>query len=73
MTITEAIKEAQKIGGEITRKSFGETSDSWITFLPTNSINGTLIMIHNDKKDKITPRWEPKLEDLIAEDWETRR
>lgn len=65
MTIAEACKKAKKEGRGITRKSYGPRP---IMLLPTNTDN-CVMMIPFHEEAFITKRWNPKLDDLMAEDW----
>lgn len=70
MTITEAVREAEKTSGCIIREAW---QDMWIAILPTDSTD-CCIPIALDKAKGKTPmrtRWEPQSDDLIADDWYT--
>lgn len=66
MNIVEAIKAAN--GGKITRKAWKEHFSPGTSILPTDTADCCLLF------GKFTPdgakRWNPRLEDLTAEDWE---
>lgn len=65
MNIHKAIKKAQLHGGGIARNTW---SSQWGWLLPTNSEFGVLLMPY-EADGKISPRWEPSLDDLVADDW----
>ena len=66
MSIDIAAKKAFQQDCYIQRKS---KKDSDIVFYPTNSTSR--IEIWSKKKEKmIMPNWNPKLEDLVATDWQ---
>ena len=66
MSIDIAAKKASQQDCYIQRKS---KKDSDIVFYPTNS--SSHIEIWSKKKEKmIMPNWNPKLEDLVATDWQ---
>lgn len=64
MLISEAVKEAIKTGGKITRKDF-----QGHLFKPTNTPDGVIILAPKSKKPH-SKRWQPCADDLMAEDWE---
>lgn len=66
MNIRKAIKKAQIHGSGIARRSW---SPQWGWLLPTNSEFGILLMPY-EFDGEISPRWEPSLDDLLADDWE---
>lgn len=63
MNITEAVLEAEKVGRGITRKKWGHNP---LCLVATNTTGGFLIVYSNDR---ITQKWQPLKEDLIATDW----
>ncbi len=66
MDINQAAKKAFQQDCYIQRKS---KKDSDIVFYPTNSPSH--IEIWSMKKEKmIMPNWNPKLDDLVATDWQ---
>lgn len=65
MTISKAIKNALPLGRGITRKAWGRNP---ATILPTNTTESCLYISHHD--NGIAPRWQPRLDDLVADDWE---
>lgn len=72
MYLDEAVRQSQDLGRGFTRKKYLTKRDSIrepdysVWFYGTNSILGTLVV---DANDHITPRWQPTLEDLTADDW----
>lgn len=65
MDIRTACLEAQKEGRGITRKEFMPQAP---LLIPTDT-DECVIWIPYSHKDLRTPRWNPKLSDLIATDW----
>ncbi len=65
MDIRSAIIQAKKEGRGITRKSYGQRPEM---LLPTNSASCVLIIPFEDDQFK-TKRWNPNLDDLLADDW----
>lgn len=65
LTLKEACEKAQKEGKAISRKSWGKYGMSLIS---TNSWN-CVIVVSGKSHEPISSRWNPKLEDLIANDW----
>ncbi len=65
MNIKEACELAKKEGRGITRKSYGPRPTMYV---PTNTDSCVLIVPFDEGSFKIQ-RWNPKLDDLIAEDW----
>lgn len=63
MNIRDAALEAQKTGRGVARKSDGSRP---AIFIGTNTSECFLIV---GSSKSITPRWEPYLEDIIADDW----
>lgn len=63
MDIRDALIQAKKEGRGITRKSYGQFQLPYM-LLPTNSILCVFIILFED--DHL---WNPKLDDLIADDW----
>lgn len=63
MDIRDALIQAKKEGRGITRKSYGQFQLPYM-LLPTNSILCVFIIPFED--DHL---WNPKLDDLIADDW----
>ena len=67
MYIHEAVKAALEIKGKITRPQ--EDPDMHIEITPTNTYDACLITVVQGEK-KITGRcWNPKVNDLMADDW----
>ncbi len=62
MNIQEATKKAMETNKNIQRDSIG------IKIKPTNGWECCLL-IHPTKQE-YAPRWNPKAEDLMADDWE---
>lgn len=62
MKIRRAIKEAQKSSRGIARLS-QFPRPTW--FIPTNTTEKIVVVTNH----KLTPRWEPSTEDLVANDW----
>ena len=65
MSIKKACKKAQKEGKAISRKSWGKHA---LRLVPTNTWNCVIMMTYGDAKPNGS-RWNPYLEDLIADDW----
>ena len=65
MNIRDAIIQAKKEGRGITRESYGQHP---LMLLPTNSVSCVLVIPFKDDQFK-TKRWNPNLDDLIADDW----
>lgn len=65
LTIKEACEKAQKEGKAISRHSWGRHG---IRLIPTNSWN-CVIIIDGANNKLVESRWNPYLEDLIANDW----
>lgn len=63
MTIVEAAKYVAKNGGFITRK--GDMPICLIA--PTNGPE--CCVIRNEMNTRISPRWNPSVEDLYSDDW----
>lgn len=63
MLISEAVKEAMKTGGKITRKKFRGH-----TFEPTNTPDGIIIFSPRTERSP-SKWWHPCADDLMAEDW----
>ena len=66
MYIHEAVKIASDFGAYITRRKFGDR----VHIIPTDAQEGCLLQIKG--KDPC-PRWQPKAEDLLADDWTVTR
>lgn len=64
MTIRDAVLEAHKQGRGIARKSDGTRP---AIFIGTNTTECFLILSPDYKT--ITPKWEPNLDDITANDW----
>ncbi|WP_087843037.1 Thoeris anti-defense Tad2 family protein [Lactiplantibacillus plantarum] len=62
MKISKAIKEAQKSGRGIARRSQFPRP---IWLIPTNTTERILMVT----KDGLSSRWEPSTDDLTAKDW----
>ena len=73
MQIQEAVKESLKSGKWIRRKEFvAENGKTECRILPTDSSDCCIASIWESGNEKSRRRcWNPKAEDLIAEDWET--
>lgn len=68
MNIRDAAIEAHKEGKAITRRQFiKECKSSPIKLIGTNTNECFLIVGNNS--ESVTPRWEPYLEDITADDW----
>lgn len=65
MTINEACKKAMREGLGIKRNKWGEQS---MTLIPTNT-DSCIIIVPFKSETMAMIRWNPKLEDLIANDW----
>lgn len=63
MEIKKACLEAKKKGRGITRHSWMPQP---ITILPTNTEDCCLILSNDGRK---IAKWNPRLDDLIADDW----
>lgn len=67
MNIRDAAIKANKEGKAITRKEFiEECKSSPMKLIGTNTNECFLIV---GSSESITPRWEPYLEDITADDW----
>ena len=72
MYLYEAVRQSQDSGRGFTREKYlikresVREPDYSVWFYSTNSILGTLLV---DGNEHITPRWQPILEDLTADDW----
>lgn len=62
MYIHEAVSLASESGGYITRRKFAKR----VRIKPTDSDEGLIIAVKNQAP---YPRWQPRAEDLIADDW----
>ena len=62
MFIHEAVKKAMDIGGLISRQEYEGT----VRIQPTDSCEGFILINSNNVPH---PRWQPRAEDIIAEDW----
>jgi len=78
MNIQEAAKRSAKTGKPMFRKSKVNTIRA-LTFTPTNGPDCCIVNIQPlntsipdclKPKAQSIPRWEPQLNDLIADDWE---
>lgn len=65
MNIKDACELAQKEGRGITRKSYGPRP---MILIPTNT-NSCVLIVPFESGSFKTKRWNPKLDDLIANDW----
>lgn len=67
MILSEAAKTAHFLGQALTRHYWRQ---KWYLF-PTNTISGFIICRRAENGDFIdlATRWEPSLEDVIADDW----
>lgn len=65
LTLKEACEKAQKEGKSISRHSWGKYG---MRLIPTNSWNCVIIISGSNNKP-IESRWNPYLDDLIANDW----
>lgn len=63
MTIVEAAQYVAKNGGFIAKK--GDITRCYIA--PTNGPE--CCVIRNEVDTRISPRWNPSVEDLCADDW----
>lgn len=61
MNIQKASRMAKMINGYIWREDIGK-----VFIKPTNSADCCIVMIN---KDDFKRRWQPTLDDLIANDW----
>jgi len=66
MYIQEAIKKAMETGHGITRTSWPEEDP--ITLIPTNTTSG--IITAGLFRKAPAYRWQPKADDLLADDWQ---
>lgn len=70
MNIVDAVTKACEKKMSIRRKSWPQC----ICAVPTNSHDGVIlysgIVYCGTPYRRVAPRWEPKAEDLIAQDWE---
>lgn len=72
MYLNEVVKLSQESGKGFTRKTYVTSRESikdpdytmWL--YATNSILATVLV---DADEHVTPRWQPTLEDLTADDW----
>lgn len=66
MYINQAIKEAMKFGKGITRLEYFDAGRG-VYFYPTkdSSLNIMVVTVSGN----VTPRWQPHVEDLLANDW----
>lgn len=62
MYLHEAVKKAKESGRGFTRQIEIQS----ISYIPTNTIYGIIMIINN----QLTPRWQPSEDDLTADDWE---
>lgn len=75
MYLHEAVKKAKESGRGFTRQSYitkrdsVKEPDSTVWFYPTNSIAGIVIVTTHNSENNITPRWQPILDDFLADDW----
>lgn len=63
MNIHDAALEAKETGRGFTRVSFGENAPY---FIATNTTDGIIV---SDNTKKLVARWQPTLEDIVADDW----
>lgn len=72
MYIEEAVKESIQTGSTIIRKADKKGEERFLTRIhPTNSSVGCVLYFSRDGKNlESGPRWNPVLEDIIADDWE---
>ena len=66
MNIYEAAVAAERTGGLMTRP-WGGTEGTWF-IKPTDGADCCMMIVNGEKEP--CPRWNPQLEDLIAENWE---
>lgn len=64
MLISEAVKEAMKTGGKITREEYRRYK-----LEPTNTPDG-FIIFSPKSESSFSKWWKPCAVDLIADDWE---
>ena len=75
MYLHEAVKKAKESGRGFIRQSYMtrresiKETDNTVWFYPTNSIVGVIIVTAHNSEDSITPRWQPNLDDFLADDW----
>lgn len=65
MNIQQAARIASQKGGAIYRK----TDASFFQIIPTDTEVCCIAALHGESLDTV-PYWNPKLEDLTADDWE---
>lgn len=72
MYIEEAAKESIRTGNPIIRKADKIGDERFFTHIcPTNSSVGCIIYFSRDGENlESGPRWNPALEDIVADDWE---
>lgn len=73
MYIQEAVKESLASGRWIQRKSWSEPFDGKLGILPTDKGDCCIIGRYNKKTGSVehqSGRWNPRAEDLAADDWE---
>ena len=63
MTLPEAVREAREKGFYITP----EKLEGFFAILPTNTMQGCIAIT----EDGVYPGWQPRADDLLAEDWIT--
>ena len=63
MYINEAVRKAMAIDGYIVRQDWPRM----IRLRPTNEVDGIILISPNNNMPR--PRWQPRAEDLLADDW----
>ena len=63
MFIHKAVRKAMAIDGYIVRREW----QNLIRLRPTNEVDGIVLISPNNQSPR--PRWQPRAEDLIADDW----
>ena len=61
--IHEAVKKARETGGYIVRRGWLD----WVRLLPTDEVDGIVLISPRNRGPR--PRWQPRAEDLMADDW----
>lgn len=74
MYIHEAVAEAMKMNGMISRETTATAGEVYAVIKPTNSYNACfLLMCRSGEMECGGAMWNPTVEDLIADDWEVLR
>ena len=63
MFIHEAVRQAMAVNGYIVRRDWQHL----IRLRPTNEVDGIVLISPHNQSPR--PRWQPRAEDLIADDW----